>query len=325
MKPSIISDDKVIITTAITGGIHGKWANPNLPITPEEQAQDALDCYNAGAAILHLHVRGEDGQNTPDIDVYNKSVRLIGEGCPIIRQIGNGIGARIDASGAAFEDMLHGFEGKGLTVSDYIKQNINQLKDQFTVVHPTLEQRLNLLNIEPQPEMHTINAGTFEFMTSYGLGIVFNNPRSFNEEYVKRCKEKGIGIEIEVYDLSHIENVMELVDKGLLSPPLHFSIVLGIMGGTAATPGNLMHMVEQLPEGSTWQVVTVGKYNVRSTVIAMSMGGNVRTGLEDNIYYQKGELAKGNAQLVERMVRIAKEIGREPATVEEAKQILGLY
>lgn len=291
MNTTLLSEDKVIITAAITGGIHGKWANAALPVTPEEQAQDALDCYNAGAAVLHLHVRGADGQNTPDLDIYNRAVRLIGQKCPIIRQIGNGIGAQLDEKGA--------------------------------IINATLEQRLNLLNIDPAPEMHTINAGTFEFRTKYG-GAVFNNPLAFNEQYVRKCREKGFGIEIEVYDASHVANMTELYDMGILARPLHFSIVLGIMGGAPATPANLFHMVGQLPEGSTWQVVTIGKYHLRSTIIAMSMGGNIRTGLEDTLHYSKGQPAKNNAQLVERMARIARDIGREPATVEEARVILGL-
>ncbi len=291
MNTTLLSEEKVIITAAITGGIHGKWANAALPVTPEEQAQDALDCYNAGAAVLHLHVRGADGQNTPDLDIYNKAMGLIGQKCPIIRQIGNGIGAQLDEKGA--------------------------------IINATLEQRLNLLNINPAPEMHTINAGTFEFRTKYG-GAVFNNPLAFNEQYVRKCREKGFGIEIEVYDASHVSNMVELYDMGVLARPLHFSIVLGIMGGAPATPANLFHMLGQLPEGSTWQVVTIGKYHLRSTIIAMSMGGNIRTGLEDTLHYRKGEPAKGNAQLVERMARIARDIGREPATVEEARVILGL-
>ena len=291
MKPDLLSKDKVIITAAITGGIHGKETTPHIPITPGEQAQAALDCYNAGASVLHLHVRGDDGMNTPDLAYYNKSVRLIGERCPIIRQIGNGIGARLD--------------------------------ENWSIIQPTLEQRLNLVNIDPEPEMHTINAGSFEFRTPLG-GALFDNPMAFNEEYIAQCKEKGFGIEIEVYDSGHIANILELIDKGVLSPPLHFSIVLGIMGGGPATPANLLHMLDQLPEGSTWQVVTVGRYHVRTTVIAMAMGGNVRTGMEDTIYYDKGELVDGNARLVERMVRIAREIGREPATIDEAKEILGL-
>ncbi len=291
MKANLLSEDKVIITAAITGGIQGKWANPSIPITPEEQAQDALDCYNAGAAVLHLHVRGQDGQNTPDLEVYNRAVTLIGEKCPIIRQIGNGIGGWLTS------------EGK--------------------VESATLEQRLNLLNIRPQAEMHTINAGSFEFRTKYG-GTLFDNPMGFNEQYIQGCKEQNLGLEIEVYDLSHIANILELVDKGVLEPPLHFSVVLGIMGGAPATIDNMLHMVRALPEGSTWQVVTVGKFHLRTTMIAMSLGGNIRTGLEDTIYYAKGELVESNAQLVERMVRLAREIGREPATVQEARQLLEL-
>lgn len=292
MKSDLVSSDKVIITAAITGGIHGKWANEAIPVTPEEQARDSLDCYNAGASVLHLHVRGADGQNTPDIGTYNEAVRRIGEACPIIRQIGNGIGARVD--------------------------------EALNIIQPTLEERLNLLTIEPKPEMHTINAGTFEFRTPYGVGT-FNNPLDFNEQYAAKCKEKGFGVEIEVYDLSHIANALELTDKGVLSPPLHFSIVLGIMGGAPANADNLIRMLDALPEGSSWQVVTIGKYHVPTTVMAMAMGGNARTGLEDTIYYGKGEKAKGNAQLVERLVRLARELGREPATVEEAKTMLGLH
>lgn len=303
MKPNLLSDKKVIITAAITGGIHGKWANPALPLTAEEQAQAALECYEAGASIVHIHVRGDDGQNTPDLKYYGKTVKQIGEKCPILRQIGNGIGAKV---------VEHKFTTKS-----------GKKRVTTEIVQPSLEERLNLINIEPEPEMHTINAGSFEFRTPYG-GSLFLNPQDFNRKYIKRCNKKGFGIEIEVYDSSHITNVLEFVETGLLTPPLHFSLVLGIKGGAEANPANLLRMVDQIPEGSTWQVVTVGKFNLRTTVMAMCMGGNVRTGLEDTIYYGKGELAKGNAQLVKRMVRIAKEIGREIATVEEAKEILGI-
>ena len=303
MKPNLLSDKKVIITAAITGGIHGKWANPALPLTAEEQAQAALECYEAGASIVHIHVRGDDGQNTPDLKYYGKTVSKIGEKCPILRQIGNGIGAKV---------VEHKFTTKS-----------GKKRVTTEIVQPSLEERLNLINIEPEPEMHTINAGSFEFRTPYG-GSLFLNPQDFNRKYIKRCNKKGFGIEIEVYDSSHITNVLEFVETGLLTPPLHFSLVLGIKGGAEANPANLLRMVDQIPEGSTWQVVTVGKFNLRTTVMAMCMGGNIRTGLEDTIYYGKGELAQGNGQLVKRMVRIAKEIGREIATVDEAKEILGL-
>jgi len=302
LKPNLISEDKVIITVAITGGIQGKWANPNIPITPEEQAQDALECYEAGAAICHIHVRGEDGQNTPDLNVYNKTVKLIKEKSPIITQIGNGIGARI---------------AYGVKVSSKGK------KYGQAIVMPTLKERLNLLNINPPPHMHTINAGTFEFRTKYG-SHTFDNPISFNKKYVQGCNERGFGLEIEVYDSGHIANIMDLVGMEVLKPPLHFSLVLGIQGGAPASVNNLLHLVDQLPEGSSWQVVTVGKFNLRTTVIALCMGGNVRTGLEDTLYYSKGIPVENNAQLVKRMVRLAKEIGREPASVDDAKEMLHL-
>ena len=291
MKPNLLSEDKVIITAAITGGIHGKAQNPNIPEQPEEQAQAALDCYNAGAAVLHLHVRGPNGMNTPDINVYNTAVRLIGEKCPIIRQIGNGIGAYIDENGE--------------------------------IKIATLEQRLKLLTIDPQAEMHTLNAGSFEFRTKYGSSL-FENPLWFNEQYVTGCNEQNIGIEIEVYDISHIHNVLELVSRGVLKGPLHFSFVMGIMGGITADPGHLLSLIGEIPDGSSWQVITIGRYQLKMTSIGMAMGGNIRTGMEDNIYYRRGELAENNAQLVERMVRIAREMGREPATVDEAKEMLHL-
>jgi len=302
MKPNLIANNKVIVTVAITGGIQGKWANPNIPITPEEQAQDALECYEAGAAICHIHVRGEDGQNTSDLNVYNKTVRLIQEKCPIITQIGNGIGARIEY---------------GVKVSSKGKRYGQ------AIVMASLDERLNLLNIEPVPDMYTINAGTFEFRTKYGNHL-FDNPMDFNKKYVKKCYEKDCGIEIEVYDSSHIVNILDLVDMKVLKPPLHFSLVLGIGGGAPATVNNLIQLVDQLPKGSTWQVVTVGRYNLRLTTIAMCMGGNIRTGLEDTLHYQRGEMVQNNAQLVKRMVRLAKELGREPATVEETKEMLEL-
>jgi len=256
MKPNLLSDKKVIITAAITGGIHGKWANPSLPLTAEEQAQAALECYEAGASILHIHVRGDDGQNTPDLKYYGKTVKQIGEKCPILRQIGNGIGAKV---------VEHTFTTKS-----------GKKRLTTEIVQPSLEERLNLLNIDPKPEMHTINAGSFEFRTPYG-GSLFMNPQDFNRKYIKRCNKKGFGIEIEVYDSSHITNVLEFVETGLLKPPLHFSLVLGIKGGAEANPANLLHMVDQIPEGSTWQVVTVGKFNLRTTVMAMCMGGEEKS------------------------------------------------
>lgn len=280
---------KLIITVAQTGGIHGKKANPGLPEQPDEIAQSAYDCYNAGASICHIHVRDKEGRTTADHKVYGEVLSKIKAKSPIITQVGNGIGRYFKPDGS------------------------------FT--RATLADRMRLTELDPKPDMLTINSGTFEFGWA---GSIFENPIAFNEEFVKKCNARGIGIECEVYDLGQIVNVMELVNRGALKKPTHFSFVLGIKGGIPATPKTIISMVDLIPEGSTWQVITISKLQVPSTVIALSMGANIRTGLEDNIYYSRGVLAKSNAQLVERMANIAKTAGREIATVQEARKILGL-
>ena len=174
---------------------------------------------------------------------------------------------------------------------------------------------MKLIEIEPKPDMITINAGSFDF----GGTISFLNPPDFNEKFVKRARERNIPIECECYDISHLNNILTLAQKGLLNKPIHFSFVLGITGGIPSTSKNMLHMVEEIPDGSSWQVITISRYQLPMTVQALCMGANIRTGLEDNIYYSKGVLAS-NAQLVERMVRIAREIGREVATPEEARE-----
>lgn len=292
MKPNLLSTDKVIITVAITGGLHGKEANPNLPTSAEEQAQAAYDAYNAGASIVHIHVRDEQGVNTPSLDYYNKTVRLIGERSPLIRQIGNGIGMRAKTPGAR-------------------------------PTSASLEERMNLLNITPRPEMMTVNAGSFEFRSPVGNDI-FDNSLEFNMQFIDGCHAKGYGLELEVYDPSHIANMVELQGRGVLESPMHFSIVLGIKGGAPASVSNLTHMVSELPDDSGWQVVTVGRYHFRSNAMALAMGGNVRTGMEDTVFIDKATPVTSNAQLVERMVALARAMGREPATVEEARAAVGI-
>ena len=279
---------KLIVTVAQTGGIHGKELNPALPEQPDEIAQSAYDCYNAGASVCHIHVRDKEGRTTGDMEVYSEVLTKIKAKCPIITQVGNGIGGILRPSGI--------------------------------IEAASLAERMPLTVLEPKPDMLTINMGTFEF----GWLATFDNPLSWNAEFIKRCNARNIPIECECYDMSHVFNALELVKWGVLKEPVHFSLVLGVNGGMPFTPRLLSTMVDCLPEGSSWQVITVSKFQLPATVMAVCQGANIRTGLEDNIYYSKGELAKSNAQLVERMVRIAREIGREIATVDEAKEMLGV-
>jgi len=279
---------KLIVTVAQTGGLHGKALNPALPEQPDEIAQSAYDCYNAGASVCHIHVRDREGRTTGDMEIYSEVLTKIKARGPIITQVGNGIGAILRPNGV--------------------------------LEAATFDERMELTALEPKPDMLTINMGSFEF----DYQGAFENPIAWNVEFVKRCNERNIPIECECYDMSHIFNTFELLNRGVLKEPVHFSLVLGVKGGMPFTPKLLSTMVDCIPDGSSWQVITLSKHQLPATVMAMCQGANIRTGLEDNIYYSKGELAKSNAQLVERMVRIAREIGREIATVDEAREMLGV-
>jgi len=179
------------------------------------------------------------------------------------------------------------------------------------------EERMG--SLELRPELASLDAGTMNFGDS-----VFMNPPDFLTELAKRMKNQGIKPELEVYDASMIYNAMRLADKGLIEPPFHFQFVLGVAGGAPATAKSLLHLIEQIPTGSTWSVIGIGIGQLPMNLIGMAMGGHVRTGLEDNIYYAKGKLATSNAQLVSRLVRLAREFGREVATAADTRNILGL-
>jgi 3-keto-5-aminohexanoate cleavage enzyme len=138
-------------------------------------------------------------------------------------------------------------------------------------------------------------------------------------------KELKIKPEIEVFEAGMINNALQLVKKGLLQLPLHFDFVMGVPGGITGNIRDLVYLVESIPSGSTWSVAGIGRFELPLAVAAIIMGGHVRVGFEDNIYYSKGVLAQSNAQLVERVVRIARELGREIASPEEARRILNLY
>ena len=268
--------EKLIITAALTGAEVTRAQQPNLPLTPEEIAVDALACYEAGASIVHIHARDTEGNPTQDAQVYKEIKDKIAEKCNIIFQPSTG--------GAVWH---------------------------------TPEQRLQPVDLAP--EMATLSCGTCNFGAD-----VFMNSEEYMEKFAKKMMEVGVKPEIEVFERGMIENAKTLVKKGLLKTPLHVDFVLGVPGACPGTPEDLMYMVRQLPEDWTWTVAGIGRSELPLAVMAIILGGHVRVGFEDNVYYGKGRLAKSNAELVERIVRIAKEVGREIATPDEARAILGL-
>ncbi|MGB9789420.1 MAG: 3-keto-5-aminohexanoate cleavage protein [Thermotoga caldifontis] len=181
----------------------------------------------------------------------------------------------------------------------------------------TPEERLQ--SLEADPDMATLTTGTVNFGND-----VFYNSMPMIEKFASVMKGKGIMPEFECFDLGHINNAMVLVKKGLVQGHLHFDFVMGVPGGIAANARNLVTMVDSLPPGATWSVAGIGRHEFPMAAMAIVMGGHVRVGLEDNIYIEKGVLAKSNAELVEKVVRLAKELGRPIATAKEAREILQL-
>src|SRR5262245_24223953 len=270
--------DAVIISAATTGSWPRKAQNPNLPTTPQEIAEAAIDAGNAGAAIVHIHVRDDDETVTCDPARYARVRDLIEAG-------GSHVIVNMSTGG-----------GAGTT---------------------TDEERMAPVALAP--EIASFDCGSVNF----GERVFINSP-SFLRELAQRMQANGVKPEIECFEPGHIWNALRLIDDGLLQPPFWFQFVLGVRGGSPPEVKQLLHMVEMLPDGAHWSVCGIGRAQLPLGMAAMAMGGHVRTGLEDNIYYHKGQLAESNAQLVARLVRIAGEVGRPVATPAEAREILGL-
>jgi 3-keto-5-aminohexanoate cleavage enzyme len=181
----------------------------------------------------------------------------------------------------------------------------------------TPEERLQ--PVELKPEMATLTCGTVNF----GDDVFWNGPKEL-ERFAEALKQHGVRPEFEIFEAGMIANALALHKRGLVEPPFHFDFVLGVPGALPASPKNLLFLVESLPRGATWSVAGIGRHQLPMATLAIVLGGHVRVGFEDNIYYRKGVLATSNSQLVERIVRIAKELDRPIATPDEARAMLGI-
>ncbi|MFC4767443.1 3-keto-5-aminohexanoate cleavage protein [Effusibacillus consociatus] len=270
--------EKLIITCALSGAEVTKQDNPNLPVTPEEIAKAALEAREAGASIVHLHARQNDGTPTQDKEVYAEIMRQI-------RASGNDIILQLSTGGAV-----------GMTADERIQ--------------PVLLQ----------PEMATLTTGSVNF----GKDVFLNTPADI-ERFASIMQQHGVLPELEIFDVGMIRNALALIKKGLVPERAPFDFVMGVPGGIPGTPRDLLFLVESLPKGARWSVAGVGRAQLPLAAMAILLGGNVRVGFEDNVYYEKGILAESNAQLVARIVRLAKELGRDVATPTEAREILGIH
>lgn len=270
--------EKLIITAAICGAEVTKEHNPAVPYTVEEIQREALSAYKAGAAIIHLHVREDDGTPTQSKERFEKCMNAIREVCPDV--------------------IIQPSTGGAVGMSS--------------------DERLQPILLKP--EMATLDCGTCNF----GGDDIFVNTENMIIEFATRMKELGIKPECEVFDKGMIDMAKRLSKKGYIDKPMHFNMVMGVNGGIAGEPKDLQFMVDALPEGSTFTVSGVGRSQIAMNTMAILLGGHVRVGFEDNVNLTKGVPAKSNGEFVERIVRIAKELGREIATPDEAREILGL-
>ena len=270
--------NKLIITCAISGAEVTKEQNPYVPYTVDEMAEEAYQAYQAGASIIHLHVRHNDGSPTQSKIRYQKVMKAILKRCPdVIIQPSTG--------GAV-----------GMSRDERLK--------------PTL------LN----PEMCTLDCGTLNF----GGDDIFVNTENDIKYFASRIYERSIFPELECFEKGHIDMVLRLHKKGFIQEPMHFSFVLGVNGGMTGEERDFHFMRESIPKGCSYSVAGIGKYEFSLAELAIKHGGHVRVGLEDNLFLEKGVLAKGNKELVEKVVKMAKSYDRDIATPDEARHILGI-
>ena len=283
---------KIIITVAQTGAFHGKESNPNIPLTPQEIVDSAYDCYNAGAAIIHIHARDKEGLSTNDPAVYNEIGSRIRAKCNLVTQYST---APANRAGTVAEDGM-----KLLYDKDLVK-----------------------------PDMCSLDCSLIS--TSWaGRTFVYEWFRDFLLKYAKMMKDMGIKPELECFDPTSVEDVFNILQPaGVLDDPVSLSFVMGMdrisQGAISFSEENLDFMIRKLPKNQfvNFSTISIGaKNHVPGMAMTVLKGGGARVGMEDNIYYGPGELLKSNAQMVERAVRIIRELGFEVATPDEARDIL---
>ncbi|HEY5738079.1 MAG TPA: 3-keto-5-aminohexanoate cleavage protein [Gammaproteobacteria bacterium] len=287
--------NEVILTCAVSGGHNNQGKHPDYPITPEHIARDCIDAAKAGAAIVHIHVRDpETGMRSGDPALFREVVeRIRDSGSDVLINLTTSEGARFSPG-----EENAGVGGPGTTL-----------------VQPL--ERLHHVE-ELRPDICTLDVGTFNF----GETIFVNTPAHLRI-MAKRIRELGVKPELEVFEPGHIMFAQRLIEEGLIEDPPMFQLCLGIPHASPATPEILSVMRGLLPEDANWSAFGISRMEFPIVAQAASQGGNCRVGLEDNLYLERGEFAT-NLKLVERAVRIIREVGREPASAAQAAERLGI-
>ncbi|MDD3805925.1 MAG: 3-keto-5-aminohexanoate cleavage protein [bacterium] len=280
MKPH--KADTLIINLALTGMVPLKEHNPHVPLTPLEIAADAERCHAAGAGILHLHARDEQGRPTPDPEIYRQMICDIKERCPQ---------AVICVSTSGRLD-------------------------------PSYEKRSRVLYLQgdAHPDMASLTLGSMNFPQQASV----NNPDTI-VRLAATMQEQGIKPELEVFEPGMLNYALYLISKDILSEPAYVNILLGSLGTSTASPHSLSHFLTLIPDNWIWAVAGIGRFQLDCTMLAISCGGHIRTGLEDNLYYDRARLRPAtNLDLVERTAELIRLSDRSVSTPGQTREILGL-
>jgi uncharacterized protein (DUF849 family) len=268
-----------IITVAITGSVPRKSDTPAVPVTPEEQIESTHEAYEAGASLVHIHVRNPDQTPSSSPDLFARVQEGVSKHCPgMIIQFSTG--------------------GRGRTRAE------------------------RALALDLKPEMASLSTGSCNF-----TNWIFENPPDFVDQLAQIMKDNRIKPEIEVFDVSMLYSAISLAERGLINRPLHVQFVMGVQNALPVRRTLLEFLIGELKAiepAATWAAIGLGRHQLEVNRWCLELGGHVRTGLEDNIKFDRNRLAKSNAELVARVAQISAEYGRRPATVAEARAILGL-
>jgi 3-keto-5-aminohexanoate cleavage enzyme len=280
-------NDKVIITAALTGVLATRTQCPAIPYTPTEIGEEAKRAADAGAAIVHIHARTPEGGPDWRVETFAEIFAEVRARTPVIVNFSTG------AVGIPPEERV---------------AHIRDLR----------------------PEMAALNMGSMNYAIysekrkAFHHDHVFANPFKDIQFFLETMNRGGIRPEMECFDAGHIGNTRPLIDMGVLAPPYQFSLIMGVLGGISGTTRHLVDQVDSLPAESHWQVIGIGLNQWPLVAAAVTMGGNIRVGLEDNFYLEDGKMAKSNGDLVDKAARLCRDLGRDIASLSEARTQLGL-
>ena len=279
--------DIAVVTCALTGVLANRKQNPGIPYTPAEIADEAKRAYDAGASVVHIHARNDDGSPTFSPAVFRSIADEIKARCPILLNFSTG------------------------TILDDVSEQATSIRE--------IKPHIAALN------MGTMNYSKYSpKRKAFDFDMIFPNKYEKIIALLKVMNESGVKPELECFDSGHTNGIWPLLDMGVLVPPLQFSFIVNVLGSIPGRVESLQLQTSLMPPASEWEVIGISHGHWRMMAAALALGGNVRTGLEDHLYLPNGEMASSNGAMVEVLTRMVRDTGRRPATVDEAKQILSL-